>query len=389
MNDWEWKNGHGEAEGEERAAINEPIRVFGWNDAWQERADAVTASAGKEWVPARVIAQYSHMYRVITNAGERYAVVTGRYEYEAADKGDFPAVGDWVMAELLQGDDRAVIRSLLPRRSAVSRKVAGGRMDEQIIGANIDYLFLVSSLNQDLNIRRIERYLTAVMNSGARPVIVLTKADLCPDPEQAAEQVRSVAPDGVPVVTVSAVTDEGRERLMPYLGTGTTVAAAGSSGAGKSTLLNWLSGTDRMRVQEIREHDARGKHTTTHRELFPVAGGALLMDTPGMRELQLWHADEGHEEAFGDIAALAARCRYRDCKHDREEGCAVQAAIRSGELAPGRYANYVKTGKELAHLARKERHEQRDKARRSGNGSRSGGRYAREAKRVRIWDEER
>lgn len=363
-----------------------PLQAYGWNEHWEARAAAavVAMQANRTLVPARVTAQFSHVYRVMTNEGERLGVVAGRYQYEAAGKGDYPAVGDWVMAELAPGDERVVIHALLPRKSAVSRKVAGSQQEEQVIGANIDFLLLVNAMNQDFNLRRIERYLTAAMGSGAQPVIVLTKADLCPEPEALAEQTRDFIPASVPVVVVSAARGEGRDQLLPYLGQGVTVAVAGSSGAGKSTLLNWLSDADRMRVQDIREDDAKGRHTTTHRELFPIAGGALLMDTSGMRELQLWHADEGHEEAFSDITALVASCRYRDCRHEREEGCAVLAALDNGDLDRRRYNNYVKTGKEIAHQARKERSDQRSKERRSG----AAGKPRPAAKRARGWDEE-
>jgi ribosome biogenesis GTPase / thiamine phosphate phosphatase len=362
------------------------LQAYGWNEHWEARAKAAVAAinTNRALVPARVTAQFSHVYRVMTSEGDRLGTVAGRYQYEATGKGDYPAVGDWVMAELAPGDERVVIHALLPRKSAVSRKVAGSQQEEQVIGANIDFLFLVNALNQDFNLRRIERYLTAAMGSGAQPVIVLTKADLCSDPEAMAEQTRTFVPANVPVVVVSAACGEGRERLAPYLSQGVTVAVAGSSGAGKSTLLNWLSEADRMRVQDIREDDAKGRHTTTHRELFPIAGGALLMDTPGMRELQLWHADEGHEEAFSDIASLAAECRFRDCRHEREEGCAVLAAVDSGELDRRRYNNYVKTGREIAHQARKERIDQRSKERKSGAASKP--RPA--ARRSQRWDEE-
>ncbi|GMK39481.1 putative ribosome biogenesis GTPase RsgA [Paenibacillus sp. CCS19] len=363
------------------------LQEYGWNEEWEKKAADATANdqqQAKALAPARIIAQFSHVYRVMTSEGDRLGTVAGRYQYEASGKGDYPAVGDWVMAELAPGDERVVIHALLPRKSAVSRKVAGSQQEEQVIGANIDFILLVNALNQDFNLRRIERYLTAAMGSGAQPVIVLTKADLCPDSEAMAAQTRAFIPSSVPVVVVSAARGEGREQLTPYLGQGMTVAVAGSSGAGKSTLLNWLSEADRMRVQDIREDDAKGRHTTTHRELFPIAGGALLMDTPGMRELQLWHADEGHEEAFSDITALAANCRFRDCRHEREEGCAVLAALDTGELDRRRYNNYVKTGKEIAHQARKERIDQRSKERRSG----SAGKPRPAAKRSHGWDED-
>jgi ribosome biogenesis GTPase len=233
------------------------------------------------------------------------------------------------------------------------RKVAGSVLEDQLIGANMDYLFIVNALNQDFNLRKIERYLVAAWESGATPVVLLTKADLCEDPERFAAEVEIVAP-GVSVHLVSALLDQGKNELLPYLTPGTTIAVTGSSGVGKSTLLNWLASDELQKTQGIREDDARGRHTTTHRELFVLPSGALVMDTPGMRELQLWDAEDGRQQAFADIEQLAAQCRYRDCRHDAEQGCAVIASLNSGELDARRLANYNKTARELAHLARKE-----------------------------------
>lgn len=329
------------------------LKKYGWNEHWQEMMDKLK-DPQKQLVPARVTAQFSKQYRIVTESGEKMAIVTGKYEYEATSRADFPAVGDWLLVELLEGEPRAVIHCLLPRAKAMTRKEAGSIPDEQVIAANTDTIFIVNALNHDFNIRKIERYLIAVWESGAQPVVLLTKADLCDDPDKYITKVIHSAP-GVPVHAVSSVQDQGREAIAPYLVPGHTVAITGSSGAGKSTLLNWLSGQDLQRVQGIREEDARGRHTTTHRELFILPEGAIMVDTPGMRELKLWDSTGGWEETFSEVEELARQCRFSDCRHESEVGCAVQQALHVGTLDQGRFNNYKKTEKELAYLARKER----------------------------------
>ncbi|MFC7678677.1 ribosome small subunit-dependent GTPase A [Paenibacillus sp. GCM10028914] len=329
------------------------LTKYGWNEHWQGHMDKIQ-DQHKPLVPARVTAQFSKQYRIITETGERTAAVTGKYEFEATSRADFPAVGDWVLVELLQGEPRAVIHRLLPRLSAMTRREAGSIPDEQVIAANTDTIFIVSALNQDFNVRKIERYLISIWESGAQPVVLLTKADLCDEPEDYVSKVSSSAP-GVPVHVVSSVQDQGKEAITPYLVPGRAVAVTGSSGAGKSTLLNWLAGNEVQRVQGIREEDARGRHTTTHREMFLLPEGAIMIDTPGMRELQLWDSAGGWEETFSDVEELACDCRFHDCRHESETGCAVQQALREGALDQGRFANYKKTERELAYIARKER----------------------------------
>ncbi|WP_373231134.1 ribosome small subunit-dependent GTPase A [Cohnella sp.] len=329
-----------------------PLYEFGWSIYWD-----TVRSQENEWTqklsPARVIAQFSHSYKIMTPVGEHSAGVSGKFEFNAVNRSDYPAVGDWVMVEIVPNEARSVIHAVLPRKTYMVRKAAGNTMDDQIIGSNMDYLFIVNALNQDFNLRKIERYLIAAWESGAQPVVLLTKTDLCEDPPKFAAAVENAAP-GVPVHLISALLDQGKNELTPYLHAGKTIAITGSSGVGKSTLLNWLAESEKQRIQEIREDDARGRHTTTHRELFLLEGGALIMDTPGMRELQLWDSHEGWEQAFSDIEALAGQCRYRDCIHESNQGCAIIQALDDGTLDPKRYANYKKTAKELAHLARKE-----------------------------------
>lgn len=343
------------------------ITAYGWSRYWEDTlaTTATPLSHSKELVPGRITAQYSHVYRVISSEGDRIAKVSGKFEYAAEARGDFPAVGDWVLLELLKGEPDAIIHAVLPRHSAMTRKQAGSIIEEQIIGANIDIVFLATALNQDYNARKLERFLIAAWESGAAPVVLLTKADLCDNTEALLQEVQSIAL-GVPVHCISVHERLGLEQLEDYLTSGTTIAVTGSSGVGKSTLLNWLIGNNVQEVQHIRNQDARGRHTTTHRELFLLPSGALLIDTPGMRELQLWDTVEGWHHTFADIEQLARQCRYRDCRHEAELDCAVQIALSEGRLEPLRFANYRKTEKELAHLARKERNVHRKRQKESG-----------------------
>jgi ribosome biogenesis GTPase len=319
------------------------LEAFGWNETIAERF-AIHADEGL--VPARVGAEHRGAYVLFTQTGEVTATIPGRARHDS-ERGDLPAVGDWVAAEMLPGEDRAMIRHILPRTSKFSRKVAGKDTEEQVLVANVDYLFIASALDQDFNLRRAERYLTLAWESGATPVVVLTKSDLCKDIPKAMRDFEAVAP-GVEVHAVSAVTDEGFEGLARYLTGGATVGLLGSSGVGKSTIVNRLAGSS-QKVQAIRE-DGKGRHTTTHRQLIVVGSGGVLVDTPGMRELQLWESEGGLEQAFDDIASLAAGCRFTDCAHEQEPGCAVIEARRSGTLTEERLDSYRKLQKELAHL---------------------------------------
>ncbi len=317
------------------------LHDLGWDDGF-----AAALEPHDNCIPGRISAQHRGEYDVLAEHGELRARVAGRLRHEASSGADLPAVGDWVALR------EETIHAVLPRRSAFTRKVAFHATEAQVLAANLDTIFVVTGLDGDFNLRRLERYLTLAWESGATPALVLTKADLCDDPLAALLEAEQVA-FGVPAHVVSNVTGEGLTELAPYLGRARTVALLGSSGVGKSTLANRLLGAELQATKEIAD-DGRGRHTTTARQLCRLPGGALLVDTPGLREIQLWDADEGIEQAFGDVDELAADCRFNDCAHQHEPGCAVQAAILDGTLPPERLQSYRALQRELRHLAVKQ-----------------------------------
>lgn len=314
-------------------------------------ADALAALGDDDLTPARVSAEHRDRYEVWTPHGERGGVLSGRLRFSTDDRTRFPTVGDFVGVRVPGATDDVVIDALLPRRTALVRLNPGGRKTEgQTLAANVDVVMVVAALNEDFNLRRIERTLALIWESGARPVVVLNKADLAEDVDDARHAVTGSAP-GVDVHAVSAVDGTGIEELDPYLRPASTVALLGSSGVGKSTLSNRLRGHEVMATAAIREADGRGRHTTSHRQLIRLPGGALLMDTPGLREIGLWEGGSGLEETFTDVDALSASCRFRDCSHTSEPGCAVLQAIDEGELDEGRLKSYRKLERELHRLA--------------------------------------
>jgi ribosome biogenesis GTPase len=334
------------------------LERLGWHAFFEQQLPQFRNDVHRQLLWARVVEEQRGLYRIAGDA-DGWAEVSGRFRHEAKGAADFPAVGDWIGAT---PGSRAIIHHRLERRSTISRAAAGRAVDEQVIAANVDTIFLVTALTQDLNVRRLERYLTMVWDAGAVPVVVLNKADLSDDPESECASIRMRLPH-VDVVWVSALRDETLAPLAPYLHPAKTVALLGMSGVGKSMIVNRLVGGDQdgldnvQRVGAVRESDGRGRHTTTSRQLVELAGGALLIDTPGMRELQLWSDESAVEQAFDDIGALAVQCRFDDCAHAAEPGCAVREAVAAGRLDEDRLANYQRLLRETAFEVRK-----RDKA---------------------------
>lgn len=325
------------------------LTTLGWDAQRSEEFEQHT-SAGL--VPGRVAVQHRGAWDVLTELGELRVDAAGKLRYDASSTAQLPVVGDWVAVAVRSDENGGTIQAVLSRRTKVSRKTAWQATEEQVLVANVDVVFLVTSVNEDLNLRRLERYLTLALESGARPVFILTKADLLDDVAPAVAIVESVA-FGVPVLAISSTTGVGIEEVRALLPAGTTGAFIGSSGVGKSTLVNALAGEDLLATQEIRA-DGRGRHTTVRRELIVLPGGGLIVDTPGMRELQLWDADEGLDEAFEDVTSLFAHCKFSDCRHDKEPGCAVQAALAAGTLSAERWESYLNLERELQHLERRQ-----------------------------------
>jgi ribosome biogenesis GTPase len=321
------------------------IKQLGWDDFFEQR---FSQYRNHGLIPARIIRETRHIYDVQEESGRHTAQVSGLFHYTAVRRSDYPTIGDWVVMN--ETDGTFVIEKVLERRSSFSRKTAGREMDEQVIAANIDMLFIVNGLDggRNFNMRGIERYIAMTVESGARPVIVLNKSDLCEDTEQA---LREAGFSGdIPVHIVSALTGHGLDELIAGCAPMSTIALAGPSGVGKSALVNALLGDERMQTGAQRPDDLRGRHTTTHKELFFLPGGLMLIDTPGLRELGLWTDEQSIDSAFLDISGIAGECRFRNCTHQSEPGCAVQMALSEGRLDHARYENYLGLKKEVSFL---------------------------------------
>ena len=336
---------------------------LGWDDAW---ADACARWATEpDLEPARVLIEFNHIYRVSAARGEFDASSSGRLKHQAIRKSELPAVGDWVIVRKRQAQDLGAIVAVLPRRSWFSRKVAGNVTDEQIVAANVDVVFLAMALDADFNLRRLERYLLTARESGAAPVILLTKPDKTESLAEQVEAIRAAAAE-LPVHVVNPKLSLGLDQVAAYLTPGRTGALLGSSGVGKSTIINRLVGEDVQKTREVRLSDSKGRHATTHRELVVLPSGGLLIDTPGMRELQLWDVGSAVRETFDDVESLVAGCHFTNCRHRGEPRCGVKEAVAAGTLDQARLDSYLRLQDELVVLAsQQDQRAEREEKRRS------------------------
>lgn len=330
------------------------IEEYGYSEFFKNKAEKLNLS--EDLVPARVIEVHRELYKIVTNCEYSDAKLKGSLFYNDQVDSVYPVIGDFVLVkENPYGED--IIYYVLSRKSKFSRLDTFNKK-EQIVAANFDYVFIVTSLNNEFNIKRMERYLTLAWQSGANPVIILTKSDLCSDTNIYKSKLEN-ASAGVPIFTISARTGEGIDELKEFIKPFETIVLLGSSGVGKSSLINAISGEKIMKVNSIREDDSKGHHTTTHRQLIKLPSGTMIIDTPGMREIGMWEASDGLDTAFRDIEDLILRCKFNDCSHQGEPGCAIKEALDSGELETGRWDNYLKLKKETKYAEQKENKDMR------------------------------
>lgn len=339
------------------------LNRLGWNEKFEEAFNEINKDGN---IQGRVSREEKGRYTVRHADGECTAVVSGKLRYKALSISDFPAVGDWVAMKLINNGEEGVIFNLLPRKSSFTRKapisgarkvkdykdrtiVLGGTTEEQVIAANVDVIFIVMALDCNFNLRRLERYLLLAWNSGATPVIVLNKIDMCDDVEQRYIEVCDIA-QGVNIHCISALEDNGIDQLQKYINEGVTIGLFGSSGVGKSTIINCLLGKVELLTGAIRDNDSKGRHTTTWREMVVMPSGGILIDTPGMRELQLWSEMEELEDMFEDIKEFEFQCKFNDCSHNKEPGCAINKALQDGTLDKDRYENYLLMRHEISYV---------------------------------------
>lgn len=328
------------------------LEQLGWNSFFSESFNNSPFNS-PEFTVGRVAVEHANRYDVLFSGGECSAELSGKLRFNAEfDLAELPSVGDWVVMQLFDNDEKSIIHYVLPRKSKFSRKVPGKKVDEQIVSANIDIVFIVMGADGNLNVRRAERYLTTAQNSGAKPIIILNKSDLSDDKNLQIEKLKSVSGD-VPVIAMSAISDESMSSLSEFIKPGLTSVFLGSSGVGKSSIINRLTETAPLAVGKISDHNSKGKHTTTRRQLIILENGGIVIDTPGMRELQLWEDDDGLDSVFSDIVRLEHSCRFSDCQHGNEPGCAVRSALEQNLLDEKRYQSYLKLKKEIAYLERK------------------------------------
>ncbi len=324
------------------------IKKYGWNQYFQDEFENLNTS----FKPARIISQHSNLYKVISEEGELLAEKSGKFEYFIESDRDLPAIGDWVLVDILGDEKKAIIHKILPRKSILSRKKSGKEISEQVIASNIDLVFVVSGLDDNFNLNRVERYVTLIKQFSIKPVLIFNKSDLKRSLVKIKKEVDKEFKD-IDSFYISAVKNKGVEDLKPFLKKGSTVCFVGSSGVGKSSIINVLLGEDKIRISEVREADSKGRHTTSNKQIFCLPGGALVIDTPGMREIGLWGDDDKLESSFFDIIELSQFCNFNDCEHISEPDCAVLKAVNDNELSESRYDNFIKLKKELKFIQMK------------------------------------